>query len=230
MPDQRRGAEFHRQCAACRGLHSFDDDFARGGRPRFVARANALLVNLGTFDRERRQATEIAVETAAQDNVPWVLDPVFINRAPPRADFARELAARGPKVVRLNAAEFATLSGQQASPQTVAEYALAHKLVVAVSGATDLVTDGKRIVGIGNGDPLMGKVTALGCAGSALISACLSVESDPWRAAAAGLLLLGIAGELAAREAEGPASFAVAIVDVLYAFEAGTVTEYAKVS
>ena len=69
----------------------------------FVARADALLVNLGTFDRERREATEIAVETAGQDNVPWVLDPVFIDRAAPRAAFARALVGRGPKVVRLNA-------------------------------------------------------------------------------------------------------------------------------
>ena len=32
----------------------------------FVAGAQALLVNLGTFDSERREATEIAVETAAR--------------------------------------------------------------------------------------------------------------------------------------------------------------------
>ena len=30
----------------------------------FVARADALLVNLGTFDRERREATEIAIAEA----------------------------------------------------------------------------------------------------------------------------------------------------------------------
>ena len=196
----------------------------------FVARANALLVNLGTFDCERREATEIAVETTAQDNVPWVLDPVFVDRAPPRAAFARELAGRGPKVVRLNAAEFATLSGQKAGPQAIAEYALAHKFVVAVSGETDLVSDGERIAGIGNGHPLMARVTAMGCAGSALIAACLAVESDAWRATAAGLLLIGIAGELAAREAKGPASFAVAIVDALYALDAGTVAKHAKVT
>src|SRR5450631_1704087 len=45
----------------------------------FVAGSHALLVNLGTLDRERREAIEIAVETASQDNVPWVLDPVFVE-------------------------------------------------------------------------------------------------------------------------------------------------------
>jgi hydroxyethylthiazole kinase len=196
----------------------------------FVSRANALLVNLGTFDGERRKSAKIAVEAASHDNVPWVLDPVFIDRAPPRAAFARELIERGPSVVRLNAAEFATLSGQQAGPRAVAEYALSHKVVVAVSGQSDLVSDGKRIASIANGHPLMAKVTAMGCAGSALIAACLSVESDPWRATAAGLLLLGVAGEGAAREAKGPASFAVAIIDTLYAIDAGAVVQRAKIS
>ena len=63
----------------------------------FVARSGALLVNLGTFDRERREATEIAVETAAQENVPWVLDPVFIDRSAARAEFARQLVGARPQ-------------------------------------------------------------------------------------------------------------------------------------
>ena len=77
----------------------------------FVARADALLVNLGTFDRERREATEIAVQTVQQvPRVPWVLDPVFIDRSTPRAAFARALIASAPKAVRLNGAEFFALS------------------------------------------------------------------------------------------------------------------------
>src|ERR1041384_3293683 len=37
----------------------------------FVAGAQALLVNLGTFDSERGAATGIAVTAAAQHRVPW---------------------------------------------------------------------------------------------------------------------------------------------------------------
>ncbi|MGB6418449.1 MAG: hydroxyethylthiazole kinase, partial [Pseudolabrys sp.] len=37
----------------------------------FVAGAQALLVNLGTFDAERREATTIAVEIAASHKLPW---------------------------------------------------------------------------------------------------------------------------------------------------------------
>src|SRR5712691_194996 len=54
----------------------------------FVAGANALLVNLGTLDIERREATAVAVEAATRGNLPWVLDPVFIDRSTARAAFA----------------------------------------------------------------------------------------------------------------------------------------------
>src|SRR5881227_2629103 len=55
----------------------------------FVARADALLVNLGTFDAERRAATAAALEVAAERRIPWVLDPVFVDRSEPRAIYAK---------------------------------------------------------------------------------------------------------------------------------------------
>ena len=61
-----------------------------------------LLVNLGTFDAERRSAIEAAIGAAKTARMPWVLDPVFIQVAPARAHFARQLLTRGPAVVRLN--------------------------------------------------------------------------------------------------------------------------------
>src|ERR1043165_7626816 len=69
----------------------------------FVARADALLVNLGTFDAERRAATATAVGVAREEGVPWVLDPVFVDRAEPRAAYAKSLVAQNPNAVRLNA-------------------------------------------------------------------------------------------------------------------------------
>src|ERR1700692_5125601 len=47
----------------------------------FVAGADALLVNLGTFDAERRSAIELALGALGQGEKPWVLDPVFIERS-----------------------------------------------------------------------------------------------------------------------------------------------------
>src|SRR6185295_18207766 len=68
----------------------------------FVARADALLINLGTFDEARRDASATALEVASEEGVPWVLDPVFIDRSEPRAAYARSLVAQKPRAIRLN--------------------------------------------------------------------------------------------------------------------------------
>jgi hydroxyethylthiazole kinase len=193
----------------------------------FAGGADALLVNLGTFDRERAEAIDIAVvaaETAGRR--PWVLDPVLIDRSPPRAALARELLVRGPSVVRLNAAEFGVLAGSQMP----VDFATANSAVVALSGSTDVVADRAHSATLGNGHPLMARITAMGCAASALVAACLVVEANTWRAAIAGLLILGVAGEIAGEASEGPGSFAISILDALYRLEPETLAQRAKVS
>ena len=196
----------------------------------FVSRADALLVNLGTFDRERREATAIAVESAARRSLPWVLDPVFIDRSTARAAFAHSLLASVPKAVRLNAAEFIALSGNEPTRDALATFARATKSVVGLSGATDLVGDGERLATIANGHALMAKVTAMGCAVSALVAACLGVEQDAWLATAAALTIAGVAGEVAAEKAAGPGSFAVAFVDSLFNLDGPTLIAKARVN
>ena len=195
----------------------------------FVAGAQGLLVNLGTFDAERRQATTIAVEAAVQRKLPWVLDPVFVDRALSRARFALELTARRPNVLRLNDAEFAALAVAQPTPDALGRHARDHATVVGLTGDPDIVTDGARTVSIRNGDPLMARVTAMGCAASALVAACLAVEADAWRATAAGLILIGVAGELAAARAHGPGTLAVGILDTLHALDQRAIVQHARV-
>lgn len=190
----------------------------------FAAGADALLVNLGTLDPERGIAIDRAL--SALRGQPWVLDPVFVDRSATRAAFAASLVARRPAVVRLNRTELATL----AAGQEAAAFAAQAQSIVAVSGATDTVTDGTRALSLGNGHPWMAKVTAMGCAGSALLTACVAVEPDRFHAAASALLLFGIAGEVAAHHARGPGSFAIAIIDALAALDRDTVLRLAKVT
>ena len=195
----------------------------------FVAGAQGLLVNLGTLDAERRAATKVAVEAVTQRNLPWVLDPVFVDRAAPRAAFARELIGKRPSVVRLNHAEFAALSGGTPSRDQAMAYARAHGVVIALSGEVDLVTDGNRAAAIANGHLLMAKVTAMGCAGSAVLAACLAVEPDAFRAAGAALAIMGVAGELAGEQSVGPGSFAVATIDALHNLDGPTLIARARI-
>jgi hydroxyethylthiazole kinase len=196
----------------------------------FVASADALLVNLGTFDAERRNAIDVALGAVGAARMPWVLDPVFIDSSPGRAEFARELLARGPTAVRLNTAEFAPLFGGDPADEAAARVAKACATVVALTGGTDTVTDGGRRVSIGNGHSLMGLVTAMGCAGSALLGAALAVETDAWVAAVAAIAALGVAGELAGQTARGPGSFAAAIIDALHGLDRATLHARMKVS
>ena len=196
----------------------------------FVAGAQALLVNLGTFDAERRQATALAVKAAAEHKIPWVLDPVFVDRSRSRADLARALIGRGPNAVRLNRAELSALAGSGPSPETLVAFARVNKTVVGLSGETDIIADGERVAAIANGHPLMSRVTAMGCAASALTAACLAVEPDTFRAVASALVIIGVAGELAGEKAAGPGSFAVGIIDALYNLDAATLTARARVT
>jgi hydroxyethylthiazole kinase len=195
----------------------------------FVDGSDAMLVNLGTFDAERRQATGLAID-AATKKIPWVLDPVFVDRSAPRAEFARTLIGRGPAVVRLNRAEFATLAGADATPGALAVFARECNTMVGLSGETDMIAGGARLARVANGHALMGRVTAMGCAASAITAACLAVEPDAFVATVAALVIVGVAGELAGDRAQGPGSFAVAILDALYNLDAATLKTRARVT
>jgi len=196
----------------------------------FVAGADALLVNLGTFDEERRRAVTIALDAVATARMPWVLDPVFIERSPGRAAFARELLARGPTAVRLNATEFGPLFGGDPADEAAARVAEACGTVVALTGDSDIVTDGAQRAVIANGDPLMALVTGMGCAGSALVGAALAVETDAWLATNAALIVLGVAGEVVAAATHGPGRFASWILDALHSLDRATLRAHIKVS
>jgi hydroxyethylthiazole kinase len=138
------------------------------------------------------------------------------------------MVALAPKVARLNHDEFSALTRSEPTRAAVSAYARDRNIVVGLSGETDLVTDGARAAMIENGHPLMAKVTAMGCAASALVAACLAVEPDGWRATVAGLLIVGVAGELAAAKSQGPGSVAVAILDELHNLDGQTLIAHAR--
>jgi hydroxyethylthiazole kinase len=91
-------------------------------------------------------------------------------------------------------------------------------LVVAITGAVDIVTDGHWVFTIQNGHPLMGRVTGTGCACTTAVACFLAVASPQERcvATASALGIFGCAGQLAAKASEGPGSFISAFLDALY--------------
>ena len=87
--------------------------------------------------------------------------------------------------------------------------------VIAVTGETDFVTDGKRTATIGNGHQLMGRVTGTGCGASTAVACFAGAGIEPFRAACSGLAAYGIAGEIAGGEAGGPGTFVPLFLDAL---------------
>lgn len=196
----------------------------------FVLQSDALLVNLGTLDAARREAIDAAIEAAGGRHLPWLLDPVFVDRSKRRAAYAGALVRRKPAAIRLNAQEFAALAGCAPEREAVARYAAEWSATVGLTGEVDLIADATRCSRVANGDPLMARVTAMGCAGSAVAAACLAVDDDAYAAVAAALVIFGIAGEVAAQRATGPGSFAVGMLDALYALDRHAIIERARVT
>ncbi|WP_298819354.1 hydroxyethylthiazole kinase [uncultured Roseibium sp.] len=178
----------------------------------FAAGADALLVNLGTLDETRRVAIPLAVAAARDNEHPVLIDPVFVNLSPVRCAFAKELLVCQPDLVRLNEAEQSALFQERAD----AEALIAKGTVLAVTGERDKIESRERDFHLLNGDPLMARVTATGCAGGAVLAAFASVEKDTALAAAAGLSVFNIAGEVAAGLAAGPGTFVPELLDALY--------------
>lgn len=168
----------------------------------FATGADALLVNLGTLDTQRRAVIATAVGVMRQRARPWLLDPVHCDASPTRRAFAQDLLAQAPAVLRGNGGEVATLT----PPAGV---------VRVTSGAVDLVACGARQLRVANGHPWMAQVTGTGCLSGAVIAAFLTVEPDALRAASAAMLVLGVAAELAGEQARGPGTFEPAFLDAL---------------
>lgn len=196
----------------------------------FAEHCDALLVNLGTMDEERRIAIGLALDVVARIGRPWLLDPVFIERSELRCAFAQDLLACKPAAIRLNAAELAALTPQAEASSRAAILCAQTGAIVAQTGAVDTIIGHGRIACLANGHPLMAKVTAMGCAASALAAAALAVEPDAWRAVTGALALFGIAGEIAGMRAQGPGTLATHMLDALYGLDDNAINTRIKIA
>ena len=196
----------------------------------FVARADALLVNLGTFDAERRAATAAALGSRPNGAFPGCSTRCS-SIAPRRARTMRSRWSRRTRT-RCGSTARSLRRCREASRMTrrSRRYALDTRAVMALTGTVDRITDGAQQTRIENGHPLMARVTAMGCAASALTAAFLAVESDAFKATASALLCFGVAGGLAGERASGPGSFPAALLDALYALDKHTLEEKARVT
>ena len=90
-------------------------------------------------------------------------------------------------------------------------------ITIVTSGATDIISDGRRVLFVENGHPIMGAISGTGCMASSVTGVCAAVSPDTVTAAATALAAFGLAGERAAAKSRGPGSFKPALFDEMAA-------------
>ncbi|MFT5697511.1 MAG: hydroxyethylthiazole kinase [Desulforhopalus sp.] len=195
-----------------------------------VGFAGSLVLNIGTLTDSWVDSMVAAGQKAGSLGTPIILDPVGAGATRLRTDAAKRiLHETNVHVLRGNSSEILALAGEGNqtrgvdSANSVDEAAavarqLSEELgtTLAITGPVDLITDGTRVVEVANGHRLMPYVTGTGCSATAIIGAFAAVEKDMVVASAGALAFFGLAGEHAARKAEGPGTFMIALLDALY--------------
>ena len=96
-------------------------------------------------------------------------------------------------------------------------------VVVAVTGAIDVIAGAERTYLVHNGSPLLAAITGSGCMATATIGIFNAVGSDPALQTALALATYGLAAERAAGGDPGPGTFRTRLLDeVATARTAGT--------
>lgn len=191
-----------------------------------TARADALVLNMGTLSESRVSAMLKAGETANKRGIPVVLDPVGVHLSEFRRAAAREILDNVKiSVIRGNLSELLFMGGipveshgvdsaderhEDLNLPAAAEVAQRYDCVCAVTGANDLITDGSAAAMLRNGTDKLKKVTGAGDMTTAVTAAFAAVceTADIYRAAIFGTSFMGICGELAEERSASGGSFA----------------------
>ena len=218
---------------------------AREEVEEMAAAAAALVLNIGTLSEPWIESMILAGKAANKAGVPVVFDPVGAGATRFRTETAeRILLELRISVLRGNAGEIATLTGQEAEMRGVDSIGVGEPVeeiaqaaarllgcVVSVTGPIDHVSDGERNLSVANGHELLGVVTGTGCMSTAMTGCFLAVKPEaPLEAAAEALAAFGVAAENAAKEAKGPGSFHAALYDALYNLDPTTLDGRAFIS
>lgn len=195
-----------------------------------VGLAGALVLNIGTCDRMQLRSMFLAGARANQLGIPIILDPVGAGATKFRTEISH-LLLRDLKIAILkgNGGEISVLAGAKGKVRgvdsaltatdpvnLVREYSKRLGITVAMTGAQDIISDGKKTLLVDNGHPLMGGFSGSGCMAASVIGSFVAVSSDRVEATATALAAFGLAGERAAKKASSPFSLKQALFEELY--------------
>ena len=206
--------------------------------------AGAVVLNIGTLQEDWVDAMILAARAANAKGIPVVLDPVGAGATTLRTEAVKRILRESRiSVLRGNASEIFSLRSADIKTRGVdsaldfsdemiaAAKAMAREMacVIAISGPEDCITDGERVFRVGNGHPLMTRVTGMGCGLSSMVGAFCAVDaSDVAKATAAAFAYYGLCGDLAVQVSDKPGSFFVAFLDQLFAVDRTVMTGQLK--
>jgi len=195
-----------------------------------VKQSAALVINLGTPNTRMLNSMQTAGKQANAMGIPVVFDPVGVGFTQVRTQAVQQLLLSvRMSAIRGNLAEIGSMAGVDIEMRGVDSVAtkvntaeivrLAAKkmgCLVAATGVSDFISDGQVVIRVDNGDSLMARVTGTGCMTTSLVAACCSSSGASLEAVLAGVVYMGIAGEIAASRmvpGDGTGSFRVRLVD-----------------
>ncbi len=212
-----------------------------------TAIASSLVINIGTLN-ERTVASMLKAGMKANEcGIPVVLDPVGAGASGFRNETAAKLLENIRfTVIRGNLSEIRYLTENcantkgvdvsdkdmgQSSVDIAMRCAKKYGCIAAITGKTDVISDGQKVLCIDNGHEALSSVTGTGCMCTTLIGVFCGANSDPFVSAAGGILSMGIAGELAFERAGslGFGSFRIALMDEIGKLNGTTILERAKI-
>ena len=213
---------------------------------------NSLVLNIGTLCDSTIAAMMGAGHRASELEHPLVLDPVGAGASAIRTETASKiLDEMNVTVVRGNMSEIKALASGSTStrgvdacpedavtrenlPESAAfarAFAKSAGVVVAITGAIDIVASADRAVAIFNGSPMQGRITGAGCMLSSITGAFVAAEKDPFIAAVAAVASMGVAGQVAEGrmgELDGNGSYRTYLLDALFNITGDSLAQAAK--
>ncbi|KAI5475573.1 thiamine-phosphate diphosphorylase / hydroxyethylthiazole kinase [Pseudohyphozyma bogoriensis] len=208
-----------------------------------------LLLNFGTVNPAQYAAQETAGKAANRNGRPIVFDPVGVGATAFRKQHCGQLLSDvHASIIKGNAGEIGALygtdevkargvdsvgTGFKDPASIVKNLARREKLVVAMSGVVDYVSDGNLTYAVENGHEYQGVITGSGCMASTAVAAfaAVSEEYGPFVAAVSGLVAINVAAEIAAArpDVKGPNTFRAALIDECYHLTPEKLVEKARV-
>lgn len=218
-----------------------------------TAICGGLNINIGTLNQRSIEGMFRAGKKANELDHVVLLDPVGAGASALRTNTAVELMEKIRfTVIRGNISEIKTLAlgsgttkGVDAdvadavteenldnAVKFVKDFAAKSGAIVTVTGAIDLVSDGKSCYVIRNGRPEMGRITGTGCQLSGMMTAFVVANPDNrLEAAAAAVCAMGLAGEIGwshMAEGDGNSTYRNRIIDAIYNMDGETLNGGAR--